>query len=215
MMGGGGLPPQHAQAMQQALAAMASGQNAQLLADVSAKMGLSPDELRQAAGAVVSGQGPTGMPPEVVQRAMKMQQQMKQQMHQQHQEEEALFGHGSAVDGSSGAMLPPGGEAAGAPAAVTTTASSGLADEASSGWSVLVDEERAQGCVELYRRAYGRHLDVAYPPLYVAAASGALASGLLPLWLALLLLPAGFVLGTYLLLIKGERGSGRGRACSC
>ena len=88
------------------------------------------------------------------------------------------------------AMLPPSGGGGG--------------EAHSSSGELSLDGEEQQGCFDLYRRAYGRHLDVAYPPAYLACASLALWSDILPFWLAALLLPAGMVLLVHLLLVKGE-----------
>jgi hypothetical protein len=91
-------------------------------------------------------------------------------------------------------MLPPGA-GGGAPAG---------GQQSGDEQCLLFDGEDQQGCFDLYRRAYGRHLDAAYPPLYVATVSLAFWSGLLPFWLALLLVPAGMVLGLHFILVKGE-----------
>ena len=120
-----------------------------------------------------------------------------------------LLGGGAAgPGGGSEAMQAPGG---GAPL---------LSPE--DGDRLLLDGEDQQGYLELYRRAYGRHLDVAYPPAYVALASLALSSGAIPFWLAVLLVPACFVLGVNLVLVRGGWGQRQGRAgqgrasgCSC
>jgi hypothetical protein len=88
--------------------------------------------------------------------------------------------------------MPPG--AAGPPASPPPTAGSQL----------LLDAEEQQGCIDLYRRAYGRHLDLVYPPAFVAAAALALSSGAVPFWVALLLLPLCFILGLNFIVVKGS-----------
>lgn len=219
----GALPPQHMAAMQQAMQALATGQHSTLLEQVSGKMGVSSDQLRQTAAAIAAGEGDT-IPAEVVQRAMQLQWALRAG---------AVPPMGPAAAAAVPAGVPPGllggvhsghtgmppgaashaaAVAAGAAAAGPSPAGHGMlapgaaapgAQAPTAGDSLLLDSEDQQGCLELYRRAYGRHLDVVYPPAYVAGASLALSSGLLPFWLALLAVPGCFVLGVQLILIKG------------
>ncbi|EFN58648.1 hypothetical protein CHLNCDRAFT_140901 [Chlorella variabilis] len=188
------LPPQHAAAMQQAMQALASGQHPELLQQVSTKMGLTPDQLRQTAAAIGSGSD-QGIPSEVVQRAMQLQWAMRGGALPPMGPAAAsavppgmppgLLGSLAAANGGGGGgmMLPPGASSAPAPSSDV----------------LLLDSEDQQGCFDLYRRAYGRHMDFIFPPVYVAAASLALWTRLLPFWLALLLVPLGFVLGVQLM----------------
>ena len=194
------LPPQHAAAMQQAMQALASGQHPELLQQVSTKMGLTPDQLRQTAAAIGSGSD-QGIPSEVVQRAMQLQWAMRGGALPPMGPAAAsavppgmppgLLGSLAAANGGGGGgmMLPPGASSAPAPSSDV----------------LLLDSEDQQGCFDLYRRAYGRHMDFIFPPVYVAAASLALWTRLLPFWLALLLVPLGFVLGVQLVLVKGKQ----------
>lgn len=185
--------------MQQAMQALASGQHPQLMEQVGAKMGLSPDQLRQTAAAIASGQD-AAIPGEVVERAMQLQWAMRAG---------AMPPMGASAaaavpQGMPPGLLPPGGGAAHAPpgAAAGPQCGDGTCGHDHGGGLSLEGEEQ-QGCLELYRRAYGRHLDVVYPPTFVAGASLALASGALPFWAALLLAPLCFVLGVKFILIQG------------
>lgn len=226
----GALPPQHAAAMQQAMRALASGQAPQLLEQVSGKMGLPPDQLRQTAAAIAAGEG-EAIPAEVVQRAMQLQWALRNGAVPPMGLAAAAAVPPGAAPGLLGSVhgMPPGaaGHAAAAAAAAGMPAGPQHAhahDHAHGhahahdqlqplppGGLLLVEGEEQQGCFELYRRAYGRHLDAAFPPAYVAGAALAFSSGFLPFWLGLLLVPAGFVLGVQLLLVKGELAAG-GRA---
>jgi hypothetical protein len=200
-----GLPPQHAAAMHQAMAVLASGRHPELLQQVSAKMGLSADQLRQTAAAIGSGQD-ASIPAEVVQRATQLQWAMRSGGAVPPMGPAAasavppgmppglLGGGGGSAGSGGGSMLPPGA-GGGAPAG---------GQQPGGEEGLLFEGEDQQGCFDLYRRAYGRHLDAAYPPLYVATISLAFWSGLLPFWLALLLVPAGMVLGLHFILVKGE-----------
>lgn len=218
----GMLPPQHAAAMQTAMAALASGQHPQLLEAVSGKMGVAPDQLRQTAAAIAAGES-NAIPAEVVQQAMQLQWALRQG---------ALPPMGAAAAAAVPPGLPPGllgdgmpgvpaGAAAAAAAAGSMHSMPGMppgaagppagAPPAAGGW-LLLDGEEQQGCIELYRRAYGRHLDLVYPPIFLAAAALALSSGAVPFWAALLLLPLCFVLGLRFIVVAGGAGAFEGRA---
>ncbi|PSC69063.1 S-acyltransferase 23 [Micractinium conductrix] len=191
--------------MQQALAALAAGDAPQLLQQVSAKMGLPAEQLQAAAAAMASGQ-PDGIPSDVMQRAVELQWALR-------------YGRIPPIGAAAAAAVPPGmtpgllGGPALPPGAAVPHAPGGSAmlppsgggggEAHSSSGELSLGGEEQQGCFDLYRRAYGRHLDVAYPPAYLACASLALWSDILPFWLAALLLPAGMVLLVHLLLVKG------------
>ncbi|KAL4853541.1 Ankyrin-1 [Chlorella vulgaris] len=177
-----GLPPQHAAALQQAMQALASGQHPQLLQQVSSKMGIQPAQLQQTAAAIAAGSD-DAIPPDVVQRAMQMQWAMR---------------NGAAAPSNAAAAAAA---AAGMPPNAADGAQQG--SSAADAEALLLDGEEQQGCFDLYRRAYGRHLDYIFPPVYVAFASLVLSSGLLPFWVALFLVPACMVLGVQLVLVKG------------
>jgi hypothetical protein len=178
-----GLPPQHAAALQQAMQALASGQHPQLLQQVSSKMGIQAAQLQQTAAAIAAGSD-DAIPPDVVQRAMQMQW--------------AMRNGAAAPSNAAGAAAT----AAGMPPNAADGAQQG--SSAADAEALLLDGEEQQGCFDLYRRAYGRHLDYIFPPVYVAFASLVLSSGLLPFWVALFLVPACMVLGVQLVLVKGQ-----------
>lgn len=169
-----GLPPQHAAMMQQAMAALATGHNEGLLDQVSAKMGVSAEQLRTTAAAIASGQD-DAIPQEVVQRAMQLQWALRAgavppmgaaaAAAVPAGAEPGLLGQAAVPSGgshTSAALLPPGAGPLPAAAAAEAGAAGTLGPGAGS--RLLLDGEEQQGCFELYRRAYGRHLDIAYPP---------------------------------------------------
>ncbi|KAL4457408.1 hypothetical protein ABPG75_012273 [Micractinium tetrahymenae] len=208
-----GLPPQHAAMMQQAMAALATGHDEGLLDQVSTKMGVSAEQLRATAAAIASGQD-DAIPQEVVQRAMQLQWALRAgavppmgaaaAAAVPGGAEPGLLGQPAVLPGGgphgSAALLPPG--AGLHPAAAAEAGAAGPLAPAT-GSRLLLDGEEQQGCFELYRRAYGRHLDVAYPPVYVSAVTLAMWSGALPFWVALLVVPAGMILFMHLVLVKG------------
>ncbi len=221
----GMLPPQHAAAMQAAMAALASGQHPQLLEAVSGKMGVGPDQLRQTAAAIAAGES-NAIPAEVVQQAMQLQWALRQG---------AVPPMGPAAAAAVPPGMPPGllgngmpGLLPGPAAAAAGAAAAGAAPAGgmpgmphmpgfppgaggppasptpAAGSRLVLDGEEQQGCIELYRRAYGRHLDLVYPPIFIAAAALALSSGAVPFWAALLLLPLCFILGLNFIMVKGK-----------
>eukprot|EP00887_Chlorella_sp_A99_P002890 scaffold6.g2890.t1 len=174
--------------MQAAMVAMSSGQHRLLLERVSARMGVTPQELQAAASAVVSGQQ-GAIPPAVLQRAMQLQAAaaaggagapLAPPAGAEVSEEEALLPSAAALRGSWGHPPPPP-PPRGAPQG---------ADEDEQGW------------LELYSRAYLRRLDAFYPPLFVALAAAFFWAGMLPFWAALAALPLFFLLGIHCLLVK-------------
>ena len=219
----GMLPPQHAAAMQTAMAALASGQHPQLLEAVSGKMGLGPDQLRQTAAAIAAGES-NAIPAEVVQQAMQLQWALRQGAVPPMGPAAAATvppGLPPGLLGNGMPGLPPGAAAAaaaggmpgmpGLPGMLPGAAAPPATPPPAPGSQLLLDGEEQQGCIELYRRAYGRHLDLVYPPAFVAAAALALSSGAVPFWAALLLLPLCFMLGLNFIVVKGAWcGSGLG-----
>ena len=211
----GMLPPQHAAAMQAAMAALASGQHPQLLEAVSGKMGLGPDQLRQTAAAIAAGES-DAIPAEVVQQAMQLQWALRQGSVPPMGPAAAAAvppGLPPGLLGNGMPGLPPGAAAAaaaggmpgmpGLPGMPPGAAAPPATPPPAPGSQLLLDGEEQQGCIELYRRAYGRHLDLVYPPAFVAAAALALSSGAVPFWAALLLLPLCFMLGLNFIVVKG------------
>lgn len=210
------LPPQHAAAMQTAMAALASGQHPQLLEAVSGKMGLGPDQLRQTAAAIAAGES-NAIPAEVVQQAMQLQWALRQGAVPPMGPAAAATvppGLPPGLLGNGMPGLPPGAAAAaaaggmpgmpGLPGMLPGAAAPPATPPPAPGSQLLLDGEEQQGCIELYRRAYGRHLDLVYPPAFVAAAALALSSGAVPFWAALLLLPLCFMLGLNFIVVKGS-----------
>jgi hypothetical protein len=131
--------------MQQAMAALASGQHGELLQQVSAKMGLPPDQLRQTAAAIAAGSD-EAIPSEVVQRAMQLQWAMRSGAVPPMGPAAALavpagvapglLGAGGAGSASSALQAPGGGGAA--PAGDEETA-----------LLLIAEEEERDGCLEL------------------------------------------------------------------
>lgn len=157
--------------MQQAMAALAAGEGP--LDQVSAKMGVSPEQLRATAAAIASGRD-DAIPQEVVQRAMQLQWALRAGAVPPMGTaaaatvpggvEPGLLGQPAVLPGgphAGAAMLPPGGGPL--PAAAAEAGFAGVPGPAA-GSRLVLDGEEQQGCFELYRRAYGRHLDAAYPP---------------------------------------------------
>lgn len=162
-----GLPPQHAAMMQQAMAALATGHNEGLLDQVSAKMGVSAEQLRTTAAAIASGRD-DAIPQEVVQRAMQLQWAVRSGAVPSMGAAAAAAVPAGAEAGLLGQLaVPPGGthsiDGMLPPGAGPLPAAAAEAGPGAGG-RLLLDGEEQQGCFELYRRAYGRHLDAAYPP---------------------------------------------------
>ena len=64
--------------------------------------------------------------------------------------------------------------------------------------------EPEETCLELHRRAYCGGLDAAFPLLFVAGAAAVCHWRLVPLGWLLAALPVVFVLGVWLLVVRGE-----------
>ena len=64
--------------------------------------------------------------------------------------------------------------------------------------------EPEETCLELHRRAYCGGLDAAFPLLFVAGAAAVCHWRLIPLGWLLVALPVTFVLGVWLLVVRGE-----------
>lgn len=125
--------------MQQAMAALASGQHVELLQQVSAKMGLQPAQLRQTAAAIAAGSD-DAIPAEVVQRATQLQWAMRSGAVPPMGPAAAMAvpaGTAPGLLGGGGALQAPGGGGA-APAGDEETA-----------LLLIAEEEERDGCLEL------------------------------------------------------------------
>ena len=175
--------------MQAAMQGLASGQHRGLLEALSQRMGMSPEQLMEEARAVARGDR-GAMPPAVLQRALQMQQ--------------------AAAAAAATATDPPHGSAPGGAMGPIDDETGGIASwehappaSLPSRLDLAGVEEAEQGWLELYSRAYLRHADAFYPPVFVGTAVAAFWTGLLPFWLALPGLPLLFAAGIHWVLIKG------------
>ena len=157
--------------MQEAMNMLASGGDPEVMNHVSAKMGISPDQLQNTLQALQTG-NMASVPQEVLEKAMTMQ-------HAMRSNGMGMLGNMNAMAASASAMAskmaPPG---AGFPLPPPQDENLGL-----------LDEEEAQDWLVMYRGAYLRHVDIVFGPVFVFLISLLFNSGLLPLWVALWLVP--------------------------
>lgn len=171
--------------MQEAMAALANGGDPEIFAHVSAKMGISADQLRSTLNALQSGDM-AGVPQEVLNKAMTMEHAMKGRMG---------MGMPANMTGMAGNTL----------AASMAFPSGGPPPPASQENLGLLDDEEGQNWLVMYQGAYMKHADIAFGPVFCFLIALLFQSGLLTLGIALWLVPLLLMLCVRLVLVGAAR----------
>lgn len=158
---------------------MSSGQNAEaILQQVSAKMQITPEQLKATLEAVRTGD--TSQVPQIVM--------------------EKALAHGMSMQAAQRTIAVQRSEAMTAPGA-HTHASSHVPNSSSAG---LLDEEESQSWLSLYRSVYLRKADMFIGPVLTALAASLFWAQVLPFWVALWLMPSLMLLSVHFVLAKGK-----------